>query len=410
MRIAIHPSGQKIALLHDSKLELYSADNKLLTAVDLAASKRLAAWEQGVAVLTGKLSAAGASLSGAVVHRFSWDLAPLGMIKLGEVDRHGLSLSADGSRLAVTDWKKGQVTVLDATTGARLGGAGESIPSGASLSPDGAFAIAGTADQGEGAILFFEVHKAAGGKLPMHELPPPKSKIGLDDAPYFSAFSPDGRLAALSNESWGGRGLFVYDVEARRPLWSAALPSSGEEPEEWSPPLFTFAHQGKLLLVRYPGAVRAYRAVDGVKLGEIEAKGEGFDGLAADDHGLRVLLPGPQPIALPYPAAWTGEPSSPPEAVPGKPSEPAAAKASKPTTAKASKPTVAKASKPAAKTSKPAAKTSKPAAKTSKPAVKTSKPAVKTSKPAAKVGEKSATGKSTAKKAGAPQAPRKPTR
>lgn len=381
MRIAIHPSGQKIALLHDSKLELYSADNQLVTAVDLAASKRLAAWDEGVAVLTGKLSAAGASLSGAVVHRFSWDLAPLGTIKLGEVDRHGLSLSADGSRLAVTDWKKGQVTVLDATTGARLGGAGESIPSGASLSPDGAFAIAGTADQGEGAILFFEVHKAADGKLPMHELPPPRSKIGLDDAPYFSAFSPDGRLAALSNESWGGRGLFVYDVESRKPLWSAALPSSGEEPEGWSPPLFTFAHQGKMLLVRYPGAVRAYRAIDGVKLGEIEAKGEGFDGIAADDHGLRVLLPGPQPIALPYPAAWTGEPSTPPEASPGKPSKPAATKTSKPTTAKASK-----------------------------PATKTSKPAAKTSKPAAKVGEKSATGKSTAKKAGAPQAPRKPAR
>lgn len=306
MHIVVHPSDRKIALVSEEKLKVFAPDNTLLAAVDLAEAKRIAGWQGGVAVLTGTLSPAGASVNRAVVHRFSWDLVPLGTVSIGEVDRHGLSLSSDGAWMVVTDWTKGKVTVLDARTGERLGGAGKSIPSGASLSPDGTLAIAGAADQGDGAILIFEVRGAKDGKLPMHELPPPRSKVGLDDAPYFSAFSTDGKLAAVSNESWGGRGVFMYDIEARKPLWSAELPSSGEEPEEWSPPLFTFADQGRLLLVRSLEAVVAYRATDGVRLGEIKIKGKGLDGLAADDQGARVLLPGPEPLPLAYPADWEG--------------------------------------------------------------------------------------------------------
>jgi hypothetical protein len=304
MQIMVHPSERKIALLSEEKLKVFAPENTLLAAVDLAGARRIAAWQGGVAVLAGKLSPAGASLTRAVIHRFSWGLSPLGKLEVGEVDRHGLSFSSDGARMVLTDWKKGQVTVLDAETGKRLGGAGQAIPSGASLSPDGTLAIAGAADQGEGDILLFEVGAAAGGELPMHRLPPPKCKVGLDDAPYFSAFSPDGKLAAISNESWGGRGIFMYDIQTRKPVWSATLPSSGEEPEEWSPPLFTFADQGKLLLVRALEAVVAYRAMDGTRLGEVKAKGTGFDGLAADDQGLRVLLPGPVPVEVAYPEGW----------------------------------------------------------------------------------------------------------
>lgn len=354
MQIAAHPEGQKIALLGANQLRLFSANLQAIATVDLPSCKQLAASGVSVAVLTGKLSVAGASFSGATVHLFSWDLTPLGKIAVGEVDRHGLSLSADGALLVVTDWKTGKVTVYDTRTGKRVGGAGESIPSGASLSPDGVFAIAGAADQGDGAILFFEVSKAADGKLPMHELPPPKSKIGLDDAPYFSAFSPDGKLAALSNESWGGRGLFVYDIKARKPLWSVELPSSSEEPEEWSPPLFTFANQGKLLLVRCPGVIRAYRATDGFKLGEIAAKGEGVDGLAADDSASRVLLPGDTPTALPYPTTWIADAPGPP----GKPSTKPAAKAIPAPTAKKPSPKPPATKKPAPATKKPTAKKS----------------------------------------------------
>ena len=307
MQIVSCPVERKVALLNEGQLRVFSPENTLLAAVDLADAMRIAAWQGGVAVLTGELSPAGASITRAVVHRFSWALGPLGELDVGEVDRHGLSLSSDGTRLVLTDWEKGQVTVLDAGTGKRLGRAGKSIPSGASLSPDGTLVIAGSADQGDGDILLFEVGEAAGGKLRMHKLPPPKCEVGLDDAPYFSAFSPDGKLAALSNESWGGRGVFVYDIPARKPLWSVALPSSGEEPEEWSPPLFTFADQGRLLLVRSPGVVAAYRATDGVMLGELKVKGKGSDGLAADDRGLRVLLPGPVPVEVAYPAGWTAQ-------------------------------------------------------------------------------------------------------
>lgn len=307
MHIVTHRSGQMIAQLANHRLQLFSSDLQLLASVELDAPQRLAACDAGVAVLTGTLSPAGASLQGAVVHRFSWELAPLGTIEVGEVDRHELSLSADGSRLVVTDWRTCKVTVYDAHTGAKIGGAGRSIPSGASLSPDGSLAIAGTADQGEGAILLFEVAQAADGKLPMTELPPPDSNVGLDDAPYFSTFSPDGTRAALSNESWGGRGLFVYDVEARDPRWSTDFPSSSEEPEEWSPLPLTFARQGKLLLVRCGGRIQAYRAADGAKLGAIVVEGDETSGLAADDHGQRVWVTGQHPIAHPYPADWRAD-------------------------------------------------------------------------------------------------------
>lgn len=305
MRIVTDSSGARIAQLVDGQLRLHAADGQLLAAVDLPAGHRLAAFSGGVAVLAGTAAPPHPSLRAATVHRFSWELAPLGAVEVGDVDRRGLSLSADGALLVVTDWRTCAVTVVDANSGAVRGRARSSIPSGASLSPDGTLAISGTADQGSGAILLFEVDRASEGALPMHALPPPASDVGLDDAPYVSAFSPNGARAVIANESWGGRGVFVYDVAARRPLWSAGFPGSSEEPEEWSPPPVTFAHAGTLLLVRGPEIVLAFRVADGALLGELPVAGaDDDDGLAADDHGRRVLLPGPQPVAHAWPAAW----------------------------------------------------------------------------------------------------------
>src|SRR5690349_1308085 len=88
------------------------------------------------------------------------------------------------------------------------------------LSTGDARVIAGSADQGSGAVLLFDVVAATGSSLPMETLPEPSPSPGLDDAPYFGVFSRDGARAALSNESWGGRGVFVYDVAQKRPLWS----------------------------------------------------------------------------------------------------------------------------------------------------------------------------------------------
>jgi hypothetical protein len=307
MRIAIDPTQTRLAVLDGATLRLFDVrgDAALESSSAALDARVLASCGPCVAGLVGELSPAGASLSQASVHRFTWELAPLDTIAVGEVELRGLSLSADGSRLVVTDWSSCRVTLYDTGSGRAIAAAGQSIPSGAAIAADASKIICGTADQGSGAILFFDLRELAGDKLPLEKLAPPKPSPGLDDAPYFGIWSADGRLAALSNQTWGGRGVFVY--ADKQPLWSLALEPDEEEcePEDWYPMPMAFTPDAALLLVAQRGAIRGYRASDGEDLGAIEVdNGDGSMGFAVQAERRRLWLPGPQPRAYQFAAAW----------------------------------------------------------------------------------------------------------
>ena len=104
--------------------------------------------------------------------------------------------------------------------------------------------------------MYFDLRRLVRGRLSLETLTPPKPSPGLDDAPYFGVWSADGRLAALSNHT-----------EA--------------------------------------GAIRGYRASDGEDLGAIEVdNGDGSMGFAVQAERRRVWLPGAQPRAYEFAAAW----------------------------------------------------------------------------------------------------------
>jgi hypothetical protein len=169
--------------------------------------------------------------------------------------------------------------------------------------------IAGGADQGSGAVFLLDVAASAsggaGGALPIQALPEPAPSPGLDDAPYFSAFSASGRWAAVSNESWGGCGVLVYDVVAGQPLWSKVLDHSCDDAEDWYPFALAFTSDDELLLVARPGAIVAYRAADGAALGTLPFEGDGKAGFAVESARRRVWIPtGDGPQALELPDSW----------------------------------------------------------------------------------------------------------
>jgi hypothetical protein len=140
----------------------------------------------------------------------------------------------------------------------------------------------------------------------MTELPEPDPSPGLDDAPYFGAFSPSGRQAVITNESWGGRGLFVYDIDARKPVWSRQYDAEdAEDPDDWFPYPAAFAQNETLVLAAHPGAVGAYRAADGTELGTLTVDAETRRGFAADDSRRRIWVGGEQPRHYPFPSEWT---------------------------------------------------------------------------------------------------------
>jgi hypothetical protein len=310
MHIAIHPQRPLLAVLHGDTLTLHDisgATPREIASRPVGNGRRVSACDAFVGVLAGKLAPARASVRAATVVRLGWDGSEQSPLSVGEVEKRGLAFDAAGTRLVVTDWTTCRVTLFDAVNGARIAAAGESIPSGASLSSDGTKIIAGTTDQGSGDILFFDVTGASDGVLPMEALPPPKPSPGLDDAPYFSVWSPDSKLAALSNQTWGGRGVFVYDVENKRPAWSRCLPDEGEDTEsdDWFPQPMAFALNGSLLLVAEAGAVRGYRARDGQDLGAIEVDNErGEMGFAVEDARRRLWLPGSPPSAHDFADTW----------------------------------------------------------------------------------------------------------
>lgn len=310
MRIEKHPTQPLLAQLHRGTLSVFDlssdAPREVATAkVENAHS--VVACEAYVAVVTGKVAPAKASLRGAKLERFSWSLAPVGSSGLGEVERHHLSLSADGALAVATDWRSCRVTVFDAATGQALRANGEGIPSGPSFSPTGDRVIAGSADQGRGDILLFDL---SGDGMPMEALPPPKGGPGLDDAPYFSRWSRDGNLAALSNETWGGRGVFVYDLERKRPLWATDFPSSSEECDDWFAFPVAFVAGDAVLLVGGPGTLHAFVAADGRELGALDVADVGEDGYVVDEARWAVWTPGPK--AHPLPAAWRDPGAAPP--------------------------------------------------------------------------------------------------
>lgn len=317
MKIALDRSQSRLALLEGGALVFYDVSGSAaqkLHEVKVAQGRRVGSCDSYVAVLAGKLAPAGASVASAKVLRFSWDGSELAALPVGEVDKCGLSLSADGTRLVLTDWRSCRVTLFDTAGGAKLGAAGESIPSGASISPDGKRIICGTADQGSGAILAFDPSAIADGKMAMEKLKAPKPSPGLDDAPYFSVWSDDGTLVAISNQSWGGRGIFVYDGLTKAPLWSVSLEPGEEEEEEdaegWYPMPLSFSRDASLLFAAEAGAIRAYRARSGENLGSIAAaNGDGSAGFCVQSAQKRLWLAGAKPVALSMDERWLNPPA-----------------------------------------------------------------------------------------------------
>jgi hypothetical protein len=145
----------------------------------------------------------------------------------------------------------------------------------------------------------------------MERLPEPDPSPGLDDAPYFCVFSRDGTLAAVSNESWGGRGVFVYDVARKQPVWSVVLGGSAEDAEAWFAFPVAFAAGDRVLLVGGPGAITAYASADGRALGAIAVEGDGHGGFAIDEARWVAWVPGDTPRHHALPAAWRDAEAAP---------------------------------------------------------------------------------------------------
>jgi hypothetical protein len=306
MKLALD-AHRRLVSFDDVALRLHDVSRgqaRLVAELPIAAPQWLAACADHVAVLTGALAPAGASIHDAELRRFRWDLAPMGTLGLGHVERRGIALSADATRMAYVDWNRCEIVVSD-VAGTHLASAGDGgIPSGPSWSPSGAGVVAGSTAQGSGSILFLDVAGAAQGRLAMEQLPEPDPSPGLDDAAFFSVFSARGDLFALSNESWGGRGLFVYETASRQPLWSKVLDSSSEESEDWYPFAIAFASEDELLLVAGPGSIHGYRVRDGADLGAIAVPGDGKGGFAVDQAARKIWIPGPLPTGHAFATGW----------------------------------------------------------------------------------------------------------
>ena len=112
----------------------------------------------------------------------------------------------------------------------------------------------------------------------------------------------------LSNESWGGRGVCMYDMYRRAPLWSVTLPGTDEEPESWFAFQAEFASLDRILLLAGPRALRAFAVEDGRDLGSVPLPGDGRQGFALDEAFWRVWVPGlavgAAPVAVALPDAW----------------------------------------------------------------------------------------------------------
>ena len=307
VKIAVDPTDSRLLVLDDDQIRLFditTGEARLLAAAALPHAEWLTTSRDFVLTLSAEDGGRGASIDRGLVTRFGWDLSRGDVTAVRSIERRGIELSADGSRLAYVSWATCEIVLADPATLERIDGAGESIPSGVAVSPDGRHLIAGTADQGSGAILFFEV-TGPSTTLDMTRLPEPDPCPGLDDAPYFGAFSPSGRLALITNESWGGRGLFIYDVDARKPVWSKQFDrADADDLDNWFPYPAAFAQDETLVLAAHPDGVHAYRAADGTELEVLPVDADTRRGFAVDGSRRRIWLGGELPRPYPFPSEW----------------------------------------------------------------------------------------------------------
>lgn len=307
MRIALNERRSRLAVLDGDGVRLFdlaASPPELITVRPVGNAHCLAPCDDYVAVLVGEEAPSGKSVKGATLTKLTWDLEPLGSTPLGVVEKRGISLDRDGTRVAFADWASSEIAVADTSHGRRHASAPASYPTGPSWSPDGARVLAGVTGQAGGAIVLGDVDGAVGGKLALTELPESTPSPGLEDASFFTAFGREGELAVASNESWGGRGVFVYDVKADTSLWSKILESESQETDDWYAFVAAFASRDALLLVAGPGEVRGFRARDGQELGAVEVPGDGRAGFVVEQAARRIWVAGDPPTAHPFPASW----------------------------------------------------------------------------------------------------------
>jgi hypothetical protein len=193
------------------------------------------------------------------------DLSPIAVLELAHrLDHESLALSPDGRTLGSVSRGSGAIA-FDARTGEQQWLLPGTIASGTSWSADGRWLAVGETDQGDGVLTLVDTRPDGGGEPVKHELPDPKAKIGLDDSPFRSIFSRDGRFVVFTSASWGTGGVSAYAVAARKELWSAAFELTGddEEAESWPAPEVDLALDDSLVLVGQDGLVQAFRATDG---------------------------------------------------------------------------------------------------------------------------------------------------
>lgn len=299
MRITFDHSRRRVAVLTSDEVRLLdvSGDEPVTIATRPAPDAHsVSASDAGPVVLRGAIVKHRYWAEEGVADRYDGDLTELGSLPAPKVCRGEARLSADGGTLGLIDLRT--ISAVDPATGQvrasveyddlELGS-----PSGLAVSPDGRHLIAGFTDQGEGTIALLTVEEDDD-ELTVDELPASEPSPGLDDAPFVSTFSPSGALVAVANHSWGGRGLFVFDVAGRKPLWSRTFevlspweeagldpdtlseeefdalgPDLGDS-ENWIAFPVAFTADGSVVLAAHPKGVRAFRATDGEELGDLE--------------------------------------------------------------------------------------------------------------------------------------------
>lgn len=237
------------------------------------------------------------------------DLATIRVLEVGErLDHDSLALSPDGTQI-VSVSRGGGLAVFDATSGARLVSLDGDIASGTSASPDGRFVALGETDQGGGVLTLVELQPTGGGAPVKHELPEPEYGSGLNDSPFCSRFTADGRHVVFTSAAWGSVGVVVYDVATRAELWSEGMDMVGdEEAESWPAAELALALDDVLVLVGQDGLVRAFRREGGEALSPLEFEPGDSRHFAADSRrrGIWITREG-EPQLVPFPRDWTAD-------------------------------------------------------------------------------------------------------
>lgn len=217
------------------------------------------------------------------------------------LDHESLALSPDGRILGSVLRGAGAVA-YDAATGAELWRLPGEIASGTSWSSDGRYLALGETGQGGGKLTLVDATAAP----VKHALPPPSSSTGLNDSPFSSAFSRDGRVAFTSS-SWGQGAVSVYDAATRKEVWSLGISVVGEEDaEQWPAIELGFALDDSLIVAVQNGLAQAFRSKDGTPLGKIEYEPADSQYFAVDSARRRLWIGRDgAPAYLSFPDDWT---------------------------------------------------------------------------------------------------------